>query len=306
MTGLAGFVMRGPVQAGLVGATGVMLALMFPPASWVSGAAVALYALRKGAGAGLLAAAIALVGTVAFTWLALANPLAGLGMALSVWVPVLLVALTLRATVRLDWSLLVAAALGFAAVLALFAVLGDPGEFWYRNLSAALSLERMQSEFGWSTGEVDAQAWQGLLAEVARWMSGTLGAVVLVNTALSVLLARYWQSALYNPGGFADEFHALRLGRGAAAAALAVVTGAWFSGAELLTSLAVVVLTLYLFQGLAVAHGVVKRRGMGRGWLVGLYLLMVFALPQVALVLAALGISDAWLDIRNRVRPASS
>ncbi|NJN46815.1 MAG: hypothetical protein HC808_10425 [Candidatus Competibacteraceae bacterium] len=53
-------------------------------------------------------------------------------------------------------------------------------------------------------------------------------------------------------------------------------------------------------QGLAVSHGVVAKAGMARFWLIGLYVLMILALPQMLLLLCLLGIIDAWGDVRAR------
>jgi len=306
MLGLATFVMRGPMQAGLVGATSLLASLLFPPFLWLGGAAVGLFTLRKGAGPGLTASAVALAGTLLFSALALGSPWPGLIMALGIWGPVLGVALLLRRTVRLELSLLTAGGIATAAVLAIFLTVEDPAAAWLQSLSAAFSSERLQTQFGISTADLESVEWQTLQERIARLMTGMLGVVVLLNTVLSLLLARWWQAMLFNPGGFGAEFQELRLGRVAAGAAALVCLGALLIGAQLLVSLALVVVALYLFQGLAVSHGAVKRRGMSRGWLAGIYVLMVFALPQVTLCLALLGIVDAWADIRSRIPAAPS
>ncbi len=65
-----------------------------------------------------------------------------------------------------------------------------------------------------------------------------------------------------------------------------------------------VVIAVYLFQGLAVAHGVVKRRNAGRGWLIALYVLLFFAFARIAVLVALLGMLDAWVDLRRRLATA--
>ena len=55
-----------------------------------------------------------------------------------------------------------------------------------------------------------------------------------------------------------------------------------------------------LFQGLAVAHAVVRGRKLSGGWLVALYLLLLVP-PHLALpVLAGAGLLDGWLGFRAR------
>jgi hypothetical protein len=300
MRGLATFVMRGPMQAGLVAAASLALSLIVPPVLWLGGAAVALYALRKGFTGGLAAGGVAALGTLALLWVSLGQPDVGLLFAFTVWVPVLSVAAVLRATVRLEWSVWVAAGFGLIVVTLFFMLFDDPADMWFQGLSQALPAERVQAELGIETAQFDAAAWRELLARIAALMSGFTGAALTVNTLISLLLARWWQAMLFNPGGFGEEFRELRLGRVAGAAALGVMGAAWLLQTGFLVNVAVLLVTVYLFQGLAVAHGVVKQRNLGRGWLIGLYVLLFFAFVHMALLIALLGMLDAWTDIRRR------
>jgi len=85
--------------------------------------------------------------------------------------------------------------------------------------------------------------------------------------------------------------------------ALAIMGAAWLLHTAFLVNVAVLVVAVFLFQGIAVAHGIVKQRGMGRGWLLGLYLLLFFVFVQMALLMALIGMLDAWIDIRRRWAP---
>ncbi|MDH3714457.1 MAG: hypothetical protein OET44_11485 [Gammaproteobacteria bacterium] len=300
MRGLAVFVMRGPMQAGLVAAASLALSLIVPPALWIGGASVALYALRKGLTGGLAAGGVAALGSLALLWASLGQPDVGVLLALTVWVPVLSVAAVLRATVRLQLSVWVAAGFGLIVIGLLFMLVDDPAEMWYEGLSQALPAARVQAELGMQPADFDAQAWQELLARIAALMSGFTGAALTVNTLVSLLLARWWQAILFNPGGFGEEFRELRLGRVAGSVALVVMVAAWLLQTGFLVNVAVLLVAVYLFQGLAVAHGVVKQRDLGRGWLVGLYVLLFFAFVHMALLIALLGMLDGWTDIRRR------
>lgn len=304
MRGLATFVMRGPMQAGLVAAASLVLSLVVPPVLWVGGAAVALYALRKGFSGGATAGGIAAVGTLALLWLSLGQPHVGLLLALTLWVPVLCAAAVLRATVRLEWSLWVATAFGLVAILLVYVLIDDPADMWYEGLIQALPADRVQAELGIDAADFDAAGWHELLGRIAALMSGFTGAALMVNTLLSIMVARWWQAMLFNPGGFGEEFRELRLGRAAAGVALVVMGAAWLLQSGFVLNLAVLVTAIYLFQGLAVVHGIVKYRQLGRGWLIALYVLLFFAFVQMALFLAVLGILDAWIDIRRRWAPA--
>jgi hypothetical protein len=115
-----------------------------------------------------------------------------------------------------------------------------------------------------------------------------------------LLLGRWWQALLFNPGGFRPEFHQLRLGRPLALLALALFGAAVLSGWPVLSNLVLVLGTLYSVQGIAVAHALVFKLRLSPAWLLLLYLFLVPLLSQLVM---ALGIADAWADFRTRARP---
>ncbi|MBT6274440.1 MAG: hypothetical protein HOI95_09930 [Chromatiales bacterium] len=125
-------------------------------------------------------------------------------------------------------------------------------------------------------------------------------ATVLLSAVLTLFLARLWHSRLDNPGGFGEEFRALRFPRwfayGFAVMVVARLTlvgnaGVYFDGLMRLG------LMLFIFQGLAIAHAIVKSRGGSVGWLVALYA----TFPMSQFILALGGFVDVFLDCRRRL-----
>lgn len=296
MTAFAAFVMRGPWQAASVVAAGLALGLILPPFAWLSGAVVALVLLHAGALASVQVMAPALlIGGLAgwfITGSTLAIPLA----ALMGWLPVLLLAGVLRATVRLDLALLSAAGLGAAIVLAVHATVPDPATAWVNWLETLFPPDQLQRDLA-----VRADGVRDLYAQVAPLMTGLLAVSVVTSAILALLLARWWQARLYNPGGFRSEFHELRLGRAVAAGALVIAAVAMIVDWPLFHGLALVAGGVLLFQGLAVVHGVVGRRAMSVAWLAAMYILGLILPLQMILAWATIGVVDAWFDFRGRV-----
>ena len=145
------------------------------------------------------------------------------------------------------------------------------------------------------------------IGRLASAMNSIMAASVVVSLMIVLLLARWWQSMLYNPGGFSQEFRRMCLPRlpmmllTTALLALVAITGLnaveWHP--QYATDLLVIVSTLYAFQGLAAIHNFVAVRGLSIGWLVGLYvLLLVQALPAI-LLLVAVGLADSLMDRRG-------
>lgn len=298
MLGLAGFAMSARWRAIAVAVVGAAAALLLPPLTsplvYLSAATVALVTLRLGAREGfavlvVAGLALALLGLVAGN---LAVPMS-VG-ALVMWLPVWVLSLILRFSRSLALALQAGAGFGVVLVLSAYLLLGgDPAAWWAPRIEAVLG------------PMLDAQGLDAAkyVPELARWMTALSAAALVFGVLLSLLLARAWQAGLYNPGGFGGEFRELRLGRRFALMGLAVVALAQLPIAGLVpvaSDLVPTLLVVYLLQGLALAHATVRRRQAHRGWLIGLYLLLLFAAPQVVPLLALLGWLDAWIDVRTR------
>ena len=282
-------------RAILIAALSAVAALLLPPLAYLGAAVIGLVSLRLGAREGFTVVAAGLVSLAVLGAVGggLALPLV-VGTA-ALWLPVWSLALLLRTSRSLALVLQAAAVLGAGLVMLAYLGLGEPSAWWSPRIQAMLG--PVFAERGLDIDEY--------LSDMARWMTAALAAALVFGALLSLLLARAWQAGLYNPGGFGAEFRELRLGRRFALAALAVavvaqmpVAGIAPIAADLMFSLLVV----YLLQGLAVAHGAVGLTQAGRGWLFGLYGLLLFAAPQMVALLGLAGWLDAWIDVRARLQ----
>jgi uncharacterized protein YybS (DUF2232 family) len=140
-------------------------------------------------------------------------------------------------------------------------------------------------------------------------MTGILAAALSLQLILSLLLARWWQSLLYNPGGFQREFHAFRLHRLTSIAgllALALLLLPFLPMTNFFGYLGLLLFAVLFLQGLAVIHAILARAGARTAWLVGLYLLLLLLPPQTVLVLAVVGLLDISIDFRARFERSRS
>lgn len=292
---LANTIMRGPMAAILVTSVAAMLGLLLPPLGYLSAAAVGLVTLRLG----LVEAGKVVVGSIVATavlgGLLLGNPMVPLAFLLVLWLPLLVTAWSLRRTAALARSLLLAGLFGVMVVFGFHAGVDDPAG-WWREM-----LYRMVEQ---TTAE-QQELLRPVLDDMAGLMTGMVGAAAALGVALSLFLARWWQAALYNPGGFRSEFHALRLGRALTGATVLLLALAWMQtpGLVMLTDLLPLALLLHLLQGLALVHGLVARTGANAGWLVAMYVLLLLPMvtTQTALTLAMAGMVDNWMDFRTRL-----
>lgn len=297
MRRLATYVMGGYLPAIGVVAFAALIALILQPLTlvfaYVSGGALALVTLRRGgqSGALVMAGAVGLIG-------ALATLVFGNGLPLAVanlvyWLPVWLLAIVLRQTIRLDRALHAALVFGLTLIVAAYALVGDPTAWWQRHLSELFAL--IANEGG---PDFTEQA-----AILAPWMTGLVVAGLVLGVLISLLLGRWWQAMLYNPGGFGDEFRQLRLGQQVALLAIGLLLirvslpglGSAIAGDGLL-----VIGVGLLLQGLAVLHALVYQRKRHVGWLIGLYVVLLLGTFQVAPLIALLGLLDNWFRFRER------
>jgi hypothetical protein len=295
MKALASFVMKGWPQATGVAVLCALLSPVLAPLSLVSGAVVALVTLRNGLVPGLQVAGAAALVTVLAGQLVFGQIVAALAFALLLWVPMLVLALVLRHTRSLATTL--QAALLFGVALVAFYVIGfDDAAAEWKTL-----LEGVLAGF-FEAQEIDEASRAALIEAMARWMTGTLAAAYFLQVVASLLLARWWQSLLYNPGGFRQEFHALRLSRALAVVALPLFAAVLVDGLpDVLRYLALPVAAAFFLQGLALAHGQLAAFKAGPGWLIGIYALLVVAPPYAFMALTTAGYADAWMDFRGRM-----
>lgn len=304
MRSLANYIMRGRLQAVSVTGLCAVISMLWVPLTWplgyLSGGAVGLVTLVHGAREGLLNAlgAALLVGLV--TGVTLGDPSLALVFSLTVWLPVLVASTVLRERVWLAGGLLTASLLCALVVLGVYVTIAEPGQAWSRYFTETLVPAMQAAGVEMQTGP----AFEQQLVQVSRLMTGMTAAFVLTGVILALMLARWWQALLYNPGGFGKEFQDLRLGRqtGWATAAIAglALLGSGFL-AEVAANLLPLVIVLFLFQGLALAHGMVVGLGAHSAWLIGLYVLLLL-LPHTLLLLSAAGLLDNWFDFRARMR----
>ena len=292
---LARFILKGPSQAALVAAAMAILGILLAPAVWVSAAAIALVTLVKDYRQGLMVMVFAAAGSMLFAVLLFSSPLVVVYFVLMAWLPAWMAATVLKNTVSLAASLQLVAALSLIAVIVLYVFFPGFGEIWREPLDTLVQQLAQQYQ-----GELSLQELKQAEELAIRLIPGLFASSILLGTMISLFLARWWQAAVLNPGGFAKEFQALNLGKTAAIIATGIAVAAAVIGTEPVYAMLFVVLALYLTQGMAVLHAVFSRRQLNAVWLYLVYFLMFFV-PQVVAVLVLAGLADAWIDFRRRL-----
>ena len=274
--------------------------MLLPPFSFVSGAIVGLTVLRYGLADGALVLAV----TAALSTLAM-GLLLGTYQPVVIFIlftglPVLLMGQVLRQTHSQGTTLAAAGAMGALALAAIHLITANPLAWW------RLRLERFVAQ---PIRESNPDMSPEMLAQLDEAMKGmselmlSLPAATVVGAMLVVWLARWMHAAIDNPGGFGEEFRALRLDGRVAYVALALALLALLAGhfaGGLFRGLLLLVIVMYTIQGIALVHAYVRQRSASVAWLVAVYLGILIVPPAVILGLALTGFSDTWFDFRRR------
>lgn len=294
MRALGGFMLIGRLQAVTVISLFTMIAMSLPALSYlISGVPAGLIILRKGPAYGMQVLLVCLLAVVLFVALAGANPQIALAFALGIWVPVAICCSVLRITQSQGWLVFAAGVIAAAYVLMVHWLIDDVPAWW---------LQWMEIWIKNAFPEGGGEQYQEVLERAAPAMNAMMASGMTISLVVATFLSRWWQSALFNPGGFRTEFYALRLPNVVIFLTLMGIgllyTGGGQPGSAGLDIL-VVVIVLYLFQGLASVHRIVAAKSMPRGWLIMMYVLLLLV-PQSVLLVACLGLVDSWMINRNK------
>jgi len=273
--------LRGRVQALLVALIGSFFPL-------ISSAAIALVSLCKGAKEG----------TLLFLWVSLLlvliqqmsseNPLltavsiASLGM-------MVLAATVHRLFALWQWTLLTTIVVAVVCALGFGLLMSSDVTAFMAMVQGMLEAVKNQQQ--------DAQLNLSLTEPM---LLGLVATILAIGSMMSLMLARWWQAGIYNPGGFQKEFHNFTIDAKIAALLIAIVlAGQLFSKSyQLWTDLAVLPL---LIAGIALIHFAVKLFAQGRQWLACLYVGIMILGKPVTLALVVLALTDSLIDLRSRL-----
>ncbi len=277
-------------------AVAAVLALL-PFTGMLASALIALAVLRFGLREGLLVALVAAGGVAVLDLLSGGGTGRVVALVAINWLPVIGLAAVLARTVSLARTLQIAGIAGIGVVVGVFAAAGgDPAEFWFEVLRDTVLpfLEQVGMP-------MNREVLEEALPQMAMLMTGLAAAFWAAGHFITLLLARWWQAIVVNPGGFRKEFHSLRLGGVATMlGSLGFVAGMLLDNA-LLTNVSLVLVMVFAIQGLAVLHGVAGMAKLHWGWLVPPYVFLVMLPPHMVALLAVMGFIDHWVDFRGRI-----
>ena len=259
--------------------------------SLVVSVVVALVTLSKGSRSGLILLVWLVLPTLALLWLG------KIGIEDSLFIHCVLIWL-LASVLRSQgsWRLIfeVAVVISILIIVVFHVLYPDLANRWREILSPALHAFLDETNIALSAHEISR-----VLDYWVPVASGLLASKSLLLVIAELMLARYWQSALFRPGAFYKEFLRIKTGRPLVYVLLLAIVLSLFKIAVIIDCLPVLVLPL-VFSGLSVFHGWLSVTIKSALVLLFFYIIALFLMQFVILFLAIVGFVDVWVDFRRR------
>lgn len=277
MRALAEFIMRGRMQAALVAFFGNLLPLISP-------AAVSLVTLSRGLSEGVLLTLWSLLPLLIAFYISDINAMVTLASIAGV-IGVLAASEMLRLSTSWSRTLMFVTVFSGLSALVLDVLFAEQSGAFELVVADLFRQLQQQSENTFIPGR--------------SFLLGVIGYMVALTSVLCLILGRWSQAMLYNPGGFRSEFHQLRFGIGPAIIFLAGMVVCDVSSQDYASWSGLLGLPL-MFAGIALVHYTVAFYRLGSHWLIIFYV-GLFILSPLSMVLIGLGFLDSIMNIRSRL-----
>jgi len=305
MLALARYALNGPYQAativGLLAIVAVILPLMggSPFVTMIitaaltlfSGALVGLVILTQGSRSGLKAVVVSIVGITIVATIALDAPMMGISIGLAQWLPIVILAQVLRSTKSLVLMMLSGLVLALIAVTLQLLIWPDLEADWLFAIEQSIVQLKQYPEYQ----DADIASNARLLV---HFMVLMLGAAMYSLFIGILLMSRSMQSRLADSDGFSTEFRAISFGKPVGLVAVVLLAMSFWIDQVWISSIALLVMTIFLFQGIAVVHTKVSRSKRPK-LLKALFYMLLLIFPQAVFVTALVGLLDNWLILRK-------
>lgn len=282
----ASYVMRGRRQAVIVG----LLFTILPLFGWVSNVIVSLVTLRKGAKEG----------AIVLLWIILpAVVVASLGNRLIILYGIIggslftyVLALVLRQTQSWKAVLTASLLLGLLAVLLAHAWIPNITEVWVNQFGHYALMIKNQFNVVVDTAR---------LQFFAKFATGFQVAFITLSGLINLILARGFQSMIYNPGQLRPELKTVRLSLWEVLILLLIGLLS-FLGIVMAQDAISVVGLIFILAGLSVVHALADLRNVANKWIFLFYVLLVVFFPYVAVALVIFAVIDSMFNLRYRLK----
>jgi len=211
-----------------------------------------------------------------------------------------LLALVLRRYGNWDLVIEVSILAGVGLICVIHLVFPEVQNWWSAQLTAYLSKTALMIEqFAPEGTAARAEMQAAMVASIKQYITGFVIASVIFNALLQLIIARWWQAIIFNPGGLRKELYQIRLSYVSASIFIAVLALAYTGNAFSLDMMPIMV-TAFCAAGLSLIHNMLRASRAAWFWLILVYVGIIFIFPMGIVLVAMAGLLDSLFNLRQR------
>lgn len=279
-------------NAGIIAFVCVMSTLVYMPGTFLASIVLAFVTLRNGAKFGL-----AVLAWIAVPALALMIKDVFANIFTMTFIHCLIVyvlALTLRNTQRWNDVLCIMTLVFIAFVGLIHFFIPDVASEWQKVL--------MQFMQNWvSNGQTEPAYWPEIVNMFSKVGTGVIGFALMCFMFIELMLARFWQSIIYNPGAFKINMLKIRVNRWVALLLPISLALVIFTNNMTITDMLPVILFPLMVAGLVLIHCVAMSKSQLR-FIVPIVYVFTFVFTYAICLWAIIGFIDAWFNFPVRAK----
>ncbi len=268
---------------------------LIPFMGWVGIVIMALVTMRTSPKQGSIILLVTAIPSLVFLWFGVDAPwvIAVLSGNVLAWI----LAVVLRQTS--DWSkvLLTSVLVTVIFIVLLRLFVPDLHGYWFHLLNKLYSQANKDEQILLQIPPT--MNLKSYLLAVAKMLTPLLVLIQVILALSNLLIARWWQASLFNPGGLSKELYQVKLSYWCSVILIATIAAIYLGITIAWTILPVVVL-IYFLGGVAVFHALVRSRKTKTPFIWLFYGLVVLLAPYSLAIVAGLGIADSFVDFRAK------
>jgi hypothetical protein len=214
-------------------------------------------------------------------------------------------AVMLRRKTGFGLILQIAALLGVLVISVIHLTYPDVADWWGTELQsyytqAAAAIAKGSAK---TAAVVPTEAQLESINLTKQYATGLMVAAILFNAILQLVVARWWQAIVFNPGSLRGELQSIRLSQLAGVLFIVSLILSYLGNSVVLDIMPVLYL-LFCAAGLSFIHylfGLVNSPTKWF-WISVLYVALIFSLPTSAFLVSMMALFDIWFDGRKRIR----
>lgn len=214
-------------------------------------------------------------------------------------------AVMLRRGASLSLILQIAALIGVLVISVIHLIYPNVSDWWGGQLQSYYAHAQAMKDMLKAAPSIPKDTQLETINITKQYATGLMAAAILFNAVIQLIVARWWQVTVSNPGTLRLELHYIRLSQ---LAGLLFLISLIFSylGNSVVVDIMPILCILFGAAGLSLIHFLFALMSSSTAWfwLLIFYLAVIFLLPTSMILVSLLALVDVFADLRKRFKKA--